>query len=126
MRSRYVAYVLGDEDYVLDTWHPTTRPQVMNLAEDELTQWTRLNILAATTVGAHDDHGTVQFEAFFIQSDQLCCLTEMSRFQRVDGKWYYVDGQVDHRVDIARKLGRNDPCPCGSGQKYKRCCGKRK
>jgi SEC-C motif-containing protein len=52
---------------------------------------------------------------------------EISRFRREGGRWYYVDGRVgafkpEQRV-LAVKAGRNDPCPCGSGQKFKKCCG---
>ena len=61
MRSRYVAYVCGDEHYVLHTWHSTTRPLVMNFAEDEATKWTRLNVLDSKMVGRHGHLGTVHF-----------------------------------------------------------------
>lgn len=84
MRSRYSAYVIGNLDYILATWHPSTRPTDMLLDED--TRWYRLDILATTKGGPLDREGTVEFEAFYRGGSQH----ENSSFVREQGRWLYV------------------------------------
>ncbi len=109
MRSRYSAFVLRLSDYLLDTWHASTRPLNLDISSDD-TPWLRLLIIA--TEGEH-----VEFAAFYSGGQ----LHERSRFLREEGRWYYLDGEI--LPPIAEKAGRNAPCPCGSGKKFKRCCG---
>lgn len=118
MRSRYTAYVLGKEEYLLATWDPSTRPQTLSLEENPV-KWLRLTIHSAGDGPADEDMGAVDFSAEGIDRDQLCILRETSRFRRHKGLWYYLDGscRITHE-----KVGRNSPCPCGSGKKFKRCC----
>lgn len=116
MRSRYCAFVLGDADYLLASWlnPPLSRTELVAGFGD--TQWTRLAILAAPR--PTQDRGEVEFVAFFQQDGQrFGQLHERSRFARQDGQWYYVDGNILPPL----KVGRNEPCPCGSGQKRKIC-----
>ncbi len=110
MRSRYSAYVLKLSDYLLETWHSSSRPVALNVEEDAIA-WLRLQII---------DSGTdwVEFAAFF-QGGQL---HERSRFVYENGRWFYIDGEVLPPLAV-EKPGRNSLCPCGSGNKYKRCCG---
>ena len=117
MRSRYSAYVLKNTDYLAATWHPSTRPTVLDLASDG-TAWQRLAILATQHGGADDDTGTVEFAAFFSGGQ----LHERSRFVKQEGRWFYLDGEILPPL-VQAKVGRNDPCPCGSGKKFKKCCG---
>jgi SEC-C motif-containing protein len=118
MRSRYSAYVLENEAFLLATWDSSTRPESLSL-EDNKVKWLKLTILSSSTQKDINDTGRVEFSAEFLQDDQLCTLHETSNFQRNTGLWYYVDGTAD----VSRKkLGRNGPCPCGSGKKFKRCC----
>ncbi len=118
MRSRYTAYVLEKEAYLLATWDPSTRPAALSLLENRV-KWLKLTILSSNGQTSLSDTGEVEFSAEFIQDDQLCTLHETSTFKRSTGLWYYVDGVAD----ISRKkLGRNGYCPCGSGKKFKRCC----
>ncbi|MCE8015273.1 YchJ family protein [Halomonas sp. MCCC 1A17488] len=115
MRSRYSAFVLGLDDYLRDTWHASTRPTALDL--DASTRWVRLEVLDH---GQDSDGGRVHFRATFREGRRWGVLEEDSRFVREAGRWFYVDG----KPAIERlKPGRNDPCPCGSGRKFKSCCG---
>ena len=94
MRSRYSAYVLGLEDYVLATWHASTRPP--DVTPDEATRWLGLTIKRFETTG--DDRALVEFIEFVARykiAGRAQRLHEISRFVREDGRWYYVDGQFD-------------------------------
>ena len=117
MRSRYSAYVLKLNDYLRDTWHPSTRPQELDVSADD-TPWQRLQIISCEKGGEVDSEGKVEFAAFY-QGGQL---HERSRFVREGGRWFYLDGEILAPLQ-EEKPGRNAPCPCRSGKKYKRCCG---
>lgn len=88
MRSRYSAYVLGLIDYLMATWHPSTAPGDLELG---VTKWLGLEVLDAQEQG---DAGVVEFIATFKVSGRLQRLHEISRFVREDGRWLYIDGQV--------------------------------
>lgn len=118
MRSRYSAYVLQLPDYLLYSWHPQTRP----LAEfDWNRQWQGLEIVQTRLGQREDKLGYVEFIARFELNGTAGSLHETSRFQRFQGRWVYLDGEVDPQNGA---IGRNAPCPCGSGKKYKQCCAK--
>jgi SEC-C motif-containing protein len=91
MRSRYAAFAVGNRAYLLATWHPSTRPAALSL--DANPEWTRLEIIAASG-GPFDVTGTVEFRAHYREGGTRGVLHERSRFERVDGRWYYVDGGV--------------------------------
>lgn len=118
MRSRYTAYVCGASAYLLETWHASTRPDNVNL--DEPNKWLGLEVLRCESGGPEDEKGTVEFRASYAAGRGVEQLHEVSVFTRENGKWYYLEGAVDKSE---RKIGRNQLCPCGSGKKYKRCCG---
>jgi SEC-C motif-containing protein len=94
MRSRYSAYVLRDEAYLLATWHPDTRPASLRLAvQQPAPSWLGLSVKAVQLRDA--DHATVEFVARFrIGGGRAQRLHERSRFVREDGRWYYVDGDI--------------------------------
>ncbi len=83
MRSRYSGYVVGDRSYLLQTWHPTNRPPVLEL---DSTRWTGLEVLATTGGGLLANEGTVRFRARYRGG----ALEEHSRFVRVAGQWSYL------------------------------------
>ncbi len=118
MRSRYSAFVGQDWGYLnrtqlkQDNGPPT--PDI---------EWQGLEILSRQAGDAEDKTGTVEFIARYSHQGRHAVLHEISRFQKVDGKWIYLDGTFPH-PDNKLKSGRNDPCPCGSGLKYKKCCGR--
>lgn len=118
MRSRYSAFVLGLGDYLVETWHPAYLGDLdaKTLGSQE-TVWDHLDIIGS---GAQGDLGWVEFRAWFYEQGQLQCLHERSQFVREEGRWRYTQGDINPRPSRA---GRNDPCPCGSGKKFKKCCG---
>jgi SEC-C motif-containing protein len=124
MRSRYVAYARKDDDYILKTWHASTRPQEDEKPTDTKANWIGLKILRTEAGGENDTEGVVEFRARCRINDQAGGIDEASHFVKEDGKWYYVDGSsIQPERSRDKKVGRNDPCPCGSGKKYKKCCG---
>ncbi len=125
MRSRYTAYTAGNDAYLRKTWDTDTCPKSINASEPGI-EWTGLKIIATTAGGEDDTTGTVEFVAGVDQQGQSGHLHELSDFKRdVDGRWLYVSGDTPKGKPIqrAQKVGRNEPCPCGSGKKYKKCCG---
>jgi SEC-C motif domain protein len=90
MRSRYTAFVLGNAAYLLDTWHPTTRPTTLDL--DDRVRWTGLEILATTGGSLLAAEGTVEFRASNVHEGRPGAQHENSRFLRDGGRWRYVDG----------------------------------
>ena len=92
MRSRYSAFAVGDAGYLLRTWHPSGRPQTLEL--DPALRWTRLAVLETNGGGLFDATGTVRFRAVYAQDGQRGVLTETSRFIRQDGRWAYL-GPID-------------------------------
>ncbi len=124
MRSRYVAFTLGRSEYIRDTWHPKTCPKEVDLDSDA-TVWLKLNVTHTAEGTATDEVGVVHFEAWYGANGRMGCMQEQSRFERQDGRWYYLDGKVTDTSALERKVGRNELCPCGSAQKHKRCCAKK-
>ena len=91
MRSRYAAYAVGDERYLLDTWHPSTRPAGLAL-EHDATKWLGLEVRARRRID--DTHATVEFVARSRVRGRGMRLHETSRFVREAGRWLYVDGEL--------------------------------
>ncbi len=92
MRSRYVAYVLELEPYLLATWHPTTRPASLGFDKEEKTRWLGLTIKRHEV--QDEDHAIVEFVARYKIGGRAYRLHETSRFVREDGRWFYVDGDI--------------------------------
>lgn len=118
MRSRYCAFVMANIDYLIDTLHPTQRQhddRIQLQQTVEATQWLGLQVIEHSQ---QLDQAEVEFIAFY-QDKPLGQLHERSRFVKENDQWFYVDGELLPAV----KLGRNEPCFCGSGKKIKRCHG---
>jgi SEC-C motif-containing protein len=94
MRSRYSAYVLGLADYLLETWHPSTRPAALDPDPPGL-KWLGLDVKRHERVD--DTHARVEFVARSRLAGRGHRLHETSRFVREDGRWYYVDGDLAAR-----------------------------
>jgi SEC-C motif domain protein len=129
MRSRYSAYAKGEIDYLTNTLHPDHRndydpssvQQWSNNAE-----WLSLEIVKTNGGGEVDEQGTVEFIATYREKGITHAHHELAEFSRLNGKWYFTDGKLVTPGTYRKtgpKVGRNDPCPCGSGKKYKKCCG---
>lgn len=128
MRSRYVAYARQAIDYLEATSGGEAR---RTFQRSEVTVWARsarftgLKVMACEAGGADDNQGLVEFTATFEEQGRVQQLHERSRFAREEGVWRYVGPSGARQVRRERpKVGRNAPCPCGSGRKYKRCCGR--
>ena len=129
MRSRYSAYVKHAYDHLGRSLSEKERKDFS--ADDakrwsESSQWLGLTILRTEKGGPDDDVGLVEFSAKFKNEGKEHEHLEAALFSREDGRWVYA-GQAPQRGTTVRyekpKVGRNDPCPCGSGKKYKKCCG---
>lgn len=131
MRSRYSAFVLGDVDWILASHHPETLDEV---SRDDVEQWSSgsewLGLRIRGTEGGEtgDEEGVVHFRARYKVGAQQVEHVERARFLRHGGDWRFHSVIEDEPVELvpvgpASTVGRNDPCTCGSGRKYKRCCG---
>lgn len=92
MRSRFSAFALGLPEYLLESWHPRTRPVALEL--DPELRWYRLDILDTVRGGPLDAEGVVEFRARFHSPDGPGQLRERSAFVREAGAWLYVDGEI--------------------------------
>ncbi|MGY4645087.1 YchJ family protein [Cellulomonas sp. URHB0016] len=93
MRARYSGFAVRDAEYLLATWHDSTRPETLDL--DEQVTWRRLVVLRTDAGGPWDDAGLVEFVAHYAEPAGRGRLHETSRFVREHGRWLYVDGVVD-------------------------------
>jgi SEC-C motif-containing protein len=129
MRARYTAYTQVEMEFLHESLHPDNRegndPEgARDWAENS--QWHGLEIRETTEGGEGDDHGTVEFVASYTYKDEDQQYHEVASFSKVEGNWFFTEGKPAVRKPVVRaepKVGRNDPCPCGSGKKFKRCCG---
>ncbi|MGR9116220.1 MAG: YchJ family protein [Gammaproteobacteria bacterium] len=125
MRSRFTAYAKHDDAYLLSTWEPSKRPASIDFSKDQA-EWLRLEILSCKKGGKNDSKGLVEFKAYYLLDGEEHVMHELSRFNKEGGRWLYLDGVVKSvgKVGLQTNQGKNAPCPCGSGKKFKRCCGK--
>ncbi|MDH5218203.1 MAG: YchJ family metal-binding protein [Gammaproteobacteria bacterium] len=126
MRSRYAAFAKNNFDYLSQTNHEEVKNENDTEQNRELYkkfEWLGLSILD-TEKGQADDHeGFVDFTAKYRVAGGEHTIREKSYFIKQDDKWYYVQGKSLQAPQAkTNKLGRNDPCSCGSGKKYKKCC----
>lgn len=130
MRSRYTAYTLADIPYLEKTLAPESRSDfdaesTRKWAKEST--WKGLKILSTEEGQSSDKKGMVEFIASFEQDGNLEEHHERSRFRKDEsGQWFFIDGEsLSPQATLVRteaKIGRNDPCPCGSQKKYKKCC----
>ncbi|MCB2217031.1 YchJ family protein [Desulfofustis glycolicus] len=130
MRARYSAYVQGQVQFIYQSTYPDKRS---GYSEQEIEAWSRnsewqgLTIIATHQGGPEDETGTVEFIAAYTEKDRPVRHHEIASFRRHEGGWYFYDGQPPPARPVVRdrpKVGRNEPCPCGSGLKFKKCCGR--
>ena len=129
MRSRYAAYAEHAIDYIVETCTTGEKDRIdirQTKAWSEKSKWLGLKILSTEKGGPNDTEGTVEFQASYEMDGLRDLHHEKAKFKKQDGRWLYEEGNVIPKT-VTRtgpKVGRNDPCPCGSGKKYKHCCGK--
>ncbi len=127
MRARYAAHVKVDVDFLYASTHPEFRENYDHKATRvwaERSEWLGLDIIDSTAGGDKDEEGEVEFIARFRDKGVIRNHHERGRFKRQNGTWLFTDGEMVKSAPITvSKIGRNDPCLCGSGKKYKKCCG---
>lgn len=127
MRSRYTAYTKAAIDYLYATTHPEHRKGYDHEGTRtwaESSEWLGLEIVSSRG-GEEDSLGEVEFIARYREDGNETSHHERGKFKKLDGSWYFTEGKmVTASPIISNKVGRNEPCPCGSGSKYKKCCGK--
>ncbi|MCY1279868.1 hypothetical protein D9M68_521190 [compost metagenome] len=119
MRSRYSAYVLGLVDYLVRTTLPAQQAAIDRAAIaawSAQSTWLGLEVESSEVLGGKPEHAFVTFTARWHDGEGEHAHRERSGFVQHDGQWYFLDPTVP------LKAGRNDPCPCASGQKFKKCC----
>ncbi len=130
MRARYAAYATKNIAFLKDSAGPEIQADFDDKACKEWAEastWQGLDILGTDRGGENDDEGYVEFIAHYAANGQAVEHHEHAYFKRLEGEWRFIDGEIESGVPYVReapKIGRNDPCPCGSGKKYKKCCGK--
>lgn len=127
MRSRYTAYTRAEIGYIHDTTHPDHRADFDEKGTREWAEssrWEGLEIVAIAGGGPADAEGRVEFIARYRDAGGRRTHHELAEFRKVDDAWYFTDGYgIKPQPAVSAKVGRNDPCTCGSGKKYKKCCG---
>lgn len=129
MRSRYSAFVKGKVEHLRESLHPDSRRDYdphSTKKWSEQSEWERLEVIDSSIGGENDDIGQVEFVATYRQKGARLMHHELAEFRRLQGRWYYVDGKIVTPGTVRNegvRPGRNEPCPCGSGKKYKKCCG---
>lgn len=134
MRSRYAAYVKGNIDYIMATTLPASRADsdidaMRSWANNA--EWTGLEIVSTQDGQADNKQGQIEFIAHYAMGGIAQRHHEQSLFVKEDDQWFFKDGEVLYSgpaekpkpVVNTTRIGRNDPCTCGSGNKYKKCCG---
>lgn len=128
MRARYSAYTQTEMDFIFESTHPDSRQDYDHEGTKtwaENSEWLGLQITSTHKGGKDDNSGEVEFIARFKEGGNAHEHHENALFKRKDGNWFFSEGvMVKPKPISVTKIGRNDPCPCGSGQKYKKCCGK--
>lgn len=130
MRARYTSYATGRIDFIERSHAPETREGFDRAASEKWSrnsQWKGLKILATKGGREKDSTGVVSFAAAFSQDGKDYLHEEVAQFRKEKGAWLFVDGKTPQRESFVKTgpdLGRNDPCHCGSGKKFKKCHGR--
>lgn len=130
MRARYSSYVTGDVDFLRTSATKAVQAEFDEQASrawSAAARWHGLEIIKTERGGAGDADGVVEFRALYTANGEFCNHHEVSQFVREAGDWKFADGELVGESPVVReepKVGRNDPCPCGSGKKYKQCHGR--
>ena len=128
MRSRYCAYTLSAVDYLYKTSGPKVRKEFDAESSRKWSasaQWSGIDILKEEDGANGDEAGIVEFVAHYTVEGTPFNHHERANFAKIDGEWRFIDGKIFGPAPVRRdqpKVGRNDPCPCGSGKKFKKCC----
>jgi SEC-C motif domain protein len=128
LRARYSAFDRVDIKFIAASHASNTRGQLDLEGIEQWAreaEWKRLEIIRIERGQAGDTAGEIEFKAHYRLHNKDCVLHEVAGFMHKQGQWWYVDSRLPNAKQYVReapKLGRNDPCSCGSGKKYKKCC----
>jgi SEC-C motif-containing protein len=129
MRARYSAYALGEVDFILKT-HTSDAGKDVDRKSTEAwskhSKWQGLEIVSTEGGGPKDETGVVEFVARYKVKNVGIEHRERAKFEKHGGKWLFAEGEQIAGPPVKHegpRVGRNDPCPCGSGKKYKKCHG---
>ncbi|MEM7245961.1 MAG: YchJ family protein [Acidobacteriota bacterium] len=128
MRARYTAHAVERIEFLEESLHPKQRSDHDAAAArrwSRKSDWEGLEVVATRGGGPESEEGQVEFIARYRQEGQRHEHHEVSNFVREKGRWWLVGGRAPTTETVRRDgpmVGRNDPCPCGSGKKYKKCC----
>ena len=130
LRARYTAHAVGAVDYIIGSTHPDARGDVDREATERWaarSEWMSLEVRSVQQGAAGDTSGHVEFVAHYRDAQgRRQAHHELAESQKLDGQWFFKDAVAPTAEPVRRtapKVGRNDPCSCGSGKKYKKCCG---
>ncbi len=130
MRARYSSYVKQEIDFIIKTCEEGDKiAEIDRQATEDWSKnstWHGLKIVRTEKGAESDEEGVVEFEATYTQKNIRDIHHETAYFKKINGDWMYSVGQMTPTTVVreGRKIGRNEPCPCGSGKKYKNCCGR--
>lgn len=127
MRSRFSAFATSNSEYLIKSSHPDL---IEDVNEEDLklwaeqNDWKSLEIIETTKDHNTGLRGEVEFKANYVDEiGRSRTHHERSIFYKVNNKWLYHSGDINpKKINVSTKTRRNDPCPCGSGLKYKKCC----
>lgn len=129
MRARYTAYVEHEIDFIINSCEKGEKiAEIDRKATEDWSRnstWHGLKILR-TEPGQEENTAIVEFEAIYTQKGIRDVHHEVGGFRKINDEWFYSEGLIRPTTVVreGRKIGRNEPCTCGSGKKYKNCCGK--
>lgn len=129
MRARYRAFETANIDFIMKSHDPDTVAQIDRASTEQWAKesdWQGLEIVATEAGGENDHFGMVEFVARYQIRSTTIEHRERATFRKHNDTWLFVDGEQVAGPPVRRegpKIGRNNPCPCGSGKKYKKCCG---
>lgn len=126
LEARYQAFIRGDIDFIVESHHPELRSQ---LDRDSLVSWSRESEwkgLKIFEMEEKENRAFLDFSVRYQRNFEVIDHRERAEFRKDDGRWFYYDSEFVKPESVRRdgeKIGRNDPCSCGSGKKFKKCCG---
>lgn len=129
MRSRYTAFATGNVDYILATHDPDRSTEVDRAGTETWakgSEWLSFELVSAEKGAPEDDAGVIEFVARYKVKGVAISHRERAIFRKHEDRWVFVDGQMVNAPPVRHtgpRVGRNDPCPCGSGKKHKKCHG---
>lgn len=125
LEKRYSAFVSQNVDFILESHHQETKEQVSRKSIEEWSQNSKWHGFKVFDEKVEGDRAYIDFSVSYEMGAEKVDQREVAEFRNEGGRWYYYDSEFPKPQTLKRegdKTGRNDPCPCGSGKKFKKCC----